>query len=638
MPHVSRRAFLKAAGAVPALGQAAARQVFLVVDASDPVATSKPARWAAGELQSALTAAGCSVQIREKIGEAPPGSLCIAATGRSAPLAREALKATGLVLPGAPEALALASSKVAGRTVLLVSGTDARGLMYSLLELADRVRHAGEPLAALEVRKPVIERPANRIRGVNRSFVSDIEDKAWYNDRTFWREYLSTLATARFNRFSLTLGLGYNFPRNVTDAYFFFAYPFLVAPAGYRVRATNLPDGERDRNLETLRFISDEAAARGIDFQLALWTHAYQYADSPDANHAIEGLTPDSHAAYSRDALRMVLEACPAITGVTFRIHGESGVPEQSYDFWTTVFDGIVKSGRKVEIDMHAKGMDQRMIDVALATGMPVLISPKYWAEHMGLSYHQAEIRELERPPRDREDQGHMALSSGSRRFLRYGYGDLLREDRRYGVWHRIWPGTQRQLLWGDPALAAGYGRASSFCGSDGIDICEPLSFKGRIGSGRPGGRNAYGGSSLDASANDWRKHLYTYRVWGRLLYNPETEPDVWRRFLRQRFHAGAAGVEGALAHAGRVLPLITTAHGVSGSNNTYWPEMYTNQPIVDPNRKHPYGDTPSPKRFGSVSAFDPELFSTVEGFAGELLKDGRTGRYSPVQVALWLE
>ena len=42
------------------------------------------------------------------------------------------------------------------------------------------------------------------------------------------------------------------------------------------------------------------------------------------------------------------------------------------------------------------------MIDTALATGLPVKMSPKYWAEHMGLPYHQAGIRELEMPPKPR--------------------------------------------------------------------------------------------------------------------------------------------------------------------------------------------------------------------------------------------
>src|SRR5439155_1456793 len=125
-------------------------------------------------------------------------------------------------------------------------------------------------------------------------------------------------------------------------------------------------------------------------------------------------------------------------------------------------------------------------------TGMPVNVSPKYWAEHMGLPYHQASIRALELPPHDRQDEGFFARSSGSRRFLRYGYGDLLPEDRRYGVFYRLWPGTHRLLLWGDPAMAAAYGRASRFCDSLGLELCEPLSFKGRKGSGLGGGREAY--------------------------------------------------------------------------------------------------------------------------------------------------
>jgi hypothetical protein len=628
---ISRRAFLARTGAASALAApgAGTGEVTILADPSDPVAAAAPARWAAKELAEALTAAGCRVRTGTRIGDAAPGSLCIMAAGG---------KAAGVAAPGAAESLALAPSKLDGRAVVVACGSDARGLAYALLELADRVRHAERPLASLDIRQPIVERPANRIRGINRSFVSDVEDKPWYNDRSFWREYLSMLAAERFNRFSLTLGLGYNFPRNARDVYLYFAYPFLVSPPGYKVRAAGLADAERDRNLEMLRFISGEAASRGVEFQLGLWTHAYQWVDSPNANYTIEGLTPANHAAYSRDALRLLLETCPAITGVTFRVHGESGVPEESFDFWKILFDGIVKCGRQVEIDMHAKGMDQRMIDVALATGLPVVISPKYWAEHMGLSYHQAEIREQERPRVDRKNQGHMALSAGSRSFLRYGYGDLLREDRRYGVWHRIWPGTQRHLLWGDPALAAGYGRASSFCGSDGIDICEPLSFKGRIGSGLPAGRNAYADKSLEPAGGDWRKHLYTYRLWGRLLYNPDADPETWRRSLRRHFQGAALAVEGALAHASRVLPLATTAHGVSGSNNAYWPEMYTNQPIVDAQRRHPYSDTPGSRRFGAVSAFDPELFSTVEGFADETLKSDRSGRYSPVQVAQWFE
>ena len=181
---------------------------------------------------------------------------------------------------------------------------------------------------------------------------------------------------------------------------------------------------------------------------------------------------------------------------------------EGSYQFWKTVFDGVATCGRRVEIDMHAKGMDQTMTDTAVATGLPIKISPKYWAEHFGMPYHQADIREVERPKAGRVATGLMKFSAGSRSFLRYGYGDLLREDRKWGVLHRIWPGTQRLLLWGDPLTAAAHSRAFSFCGSDGVEIMEPLSFKGRRGSGIAGNRTAYADASL-APRWDWEKYEY---------------------------------------------------------------------------------------------------------------------------------
>ncbi|MDQ6707269.1 MAG: hypothetical protein M3Z85_14995, partial [Acidobacteriota bacterium] len=372
-------------------------------------------------------------------------------------------------------------------------------------------------------------------------------------------------------------------------------------------------------------------------FQVALWTHAYKWTDSPDAQHEIVGLTPETHGRYCRDAMAMLLKEVPEIDGVTLRVHGESGIPEGSTGFWREVFDGIIRGGRRTSIDMHAKGLDQTMMELALQTGLPVSISPKYWAEHMGLGYHQAAIRELEMPRAQDDKPGIFQLSEGSRRFLRYGYGDLFKAGRRYDVMFRMWPGTQRLLIWGDPATAAAYGRESHFCGASGVEICEPLFFKGRQGSGLPGGRCAYADESLKPKL-DFEKYLYTYRVWGRLLYNPEADPESWRRYLRTEFGAGAAQLEDAVTHGSRVLPLFTTARLPSASNLGCWPEMYTNMPIVEGSEPSPYGDTAVPKRLGTVSPLDPQLFSTVEEYVTELLNRQRSGKYSPVEVAQWLE
>lgn len=68
------------------------------------------------------------------------------------------------------------------------------------------------------------------------------------------------------------------------------------------------------------------------------------------------------------------------------------------------------------------------------------------------------------------------------------------------------------------------------------------------------------------------------------------------------------------LANASRIFPLVTTAHGLSGSNNRYRPGMYTDLPIVEETRNHVCNDTPAPGRFGMVSPFNQaELWREAE-------------------------
>ena len=633
---LNRRQFLQTAGSVAAAGVtglAAVRGVSIIVNPRDEVANADPARWAVNELERCLTTSGVAVERRARAADAKTGNQCIVVAGSRSPEATDILKQAGVTVPEVPEALGL----VPGKGALLACGFDSRGLVYALLELVDRVQNGTD----FSLSKPVIERPANAIRGISKLFSSDVEDSRWFNDREMWPQYLTMLATNRFNRFHLALGIGYDFIRNVTDAYFLFAYPFFINVPGYNVRVPQLPDAERDQNLKMLQFISEQTVARGMRFQLGLWMHGYEWIDSPKPNYTIQGLARETHGPYCRDAVRALLKACPAIGGITFRIHGESGVEEGSYDFWKNVFDGVATCGREVEIDMHAKGMDETMLKLAVATGLPVKVSPKYWAEHMGMPYHQADIRAVEQPKAGRTAPGLMKFSAGSRSFLRYGYGDLLREDRQWGVLLRIWPGTQRLLLWGDPLTAAAHSRAFSFCGSEGVDIMEPLSFKGRRGSGIAGGlagdRCAYADPSLK-SRWDWEKYLYSYRVWGRLLYNPDAEPEVWQRYLQKQFGPGAPGMEAALANASRILPTVTTAHLPSAANNSYWPEVYFNQSMIDPDHPAPYTDSPAPKVFGNVSPLDPQLFSRINDYADGLLTGECSGKYSPIEVAQWIE
>ena len=615
-----RRSFLRrsaAAAATPALMGAAPNRAFLVIDPADPLTRAEPVQWAVSELESALRAKGYKIR---RVRQAKPGDgLSVLICGsRSLPKASPPVptEPESFLLIGAPDGI-------------IVCGADTRGLMYAVLELADRVRY-GAVLGA-----PAVHRPANPVRSVMRQFVSELYDKPWYYDRAMWPQYLGMLAASRFNRFDLTFGLGYDALKNVADPYFVFTYPFLMAVPGYDVKVTNLSDAERDRNLAALRFISEQTVAHGLDFQLGLWMHGYQWLDTPNAKYVVTGLSKDNHAAYCRDALTALLKALPAVSSVGLRIHGESGVAEGSYDFWNAVFQGVGRCGRTVEIDLHAKGIDDTMTANALATGMPVNIAPKFAAEHIGLPYHQADIRPSEIPAAGQIGKGLMGLSEGQRSFTRYGYADLMRDDRKYTVRTRVFYGTQRILASGGAEAAAAYGRAFQFCGMTGGELLEPLTYRGRRGSSVPGSRRSGYISAKLEPKYDWQKYEYWYRSFGRMLFSPESNPEECKRSFGPA-GASARHIEDALAAASRILPLVTHAISESAACDLYWPEIDWGIPLASEAPKM-FWDTPSPRIFQNVTALDPQMFSSCSEFAGELLGE-RSGKYAPTEVAMRLD
>jgi hypothetical protein len=621
--EIHRRSFLGATGlagaaamAGPFAQAAPAKTVALLLNDDDPLVQSQPVRRALRVLEEALTKSGYVVRRFQRDADAPNDAQWIRIGG----LEHSTIDIDGEQVDFAalPEAMELGSGVF--ESAVDAKGSDPRGLSYALYELAERA-NAGKPLRD---GRDVLQSSFAPVRSVMRQFVSEQYDKPWFTDREMWPRYLAMLAAARFNRLHLAFGLGYDMLKNVEDSYFLFLYPFLMAVPGYDVRVTNLSDAERDKNLDTLQYIAKETVAHGLDFELGIWMHGYQWIDSPKARYVIEGLTPETHAPYCREALRALLAAIPEVSSVGLRIHGESGVAEGSYDFWKEVFAGAAGAGRAIELDLHAKGIDETMIANALATGLPVNVSPKYSAEHLGLAYPQAAIRELEMPKPGEVGRGLMTLSEGQRSFTRYGYADLLREDRKYTVRHRVFAGTQKLLASGDAKWAGAYARAFSFCGSTGADLMEPLTCRGRRGSASSSPRSGYADARLEARY-DWQKYADWYRCFGRALYDPEYS-----------VHESPLGA--ALAAASRILPLVTNAYLPSAACDVYWPEIYWNQPLAATAPAHSYDDTPSPKFFHYASPLDPQLFSTMDEFTGELLSGQCSGKYSPIETASWLE
>ena len=65
---------------------------------------------------------------------------------------------------------------------------------------------------------------------------------------------------------------------------------------------------------------------------------------------------------------------------------------------------------------------------------------------------------------------------------------------------------------------------------------------------------------------------------------------------------------------------------------------MYTNLSIVVGSTPNPYSDTSKPFCVANVSPLDPQLFSQANEYVKELLAGKVNARYSPIEVAQWIE
>jgi alpha-glucuronidase len=161
---VTRRHFVKVAG-ITALGVSSlglsdfsAKGVTIIVDPADPIAGTSPSEWAMKELEESLSSLGIGVFRCEKLSQAKAGDIYIVVAGLTSSIAGQILKTAKINIPDVPEAIGVVPVKYEGKKILLACGKDERGLVYALLELADRVHNSTLPLESLNIKKPVVEK------------------------------------------------------------------------------------------------------------------------------------------------------------------------------------------------------------------------------------------------------------------------------------------------------------------------------------------------------------------------------------------------------------------------------------------------------------------------------------------------
>lgn len=573
---------------------------------------SAPADLALADLEQVLRNRGLDVARQETLPR--EGSLAVVAgVADRSDTVKRLLATHSISLPREPESLCIRKLRDGDKTIVLIAGRDARGLSYALTEAARAVElsPANDPWAGIT---ETVEAPYLRVRSLTvHLFNADLE-RSWYFDERYWRGYFAHLARCRYNQLTLTFADQTNYLCPV--------YAYLVEVPGFpEVRAQGLTVQERRRNLEMLRRIAELARERGIDFNLGIWMQMPLPRYS--AKVLVGPLPQDERAAdYCARGLKKVLDACPAISGVQLRMNAEAGVPEeQQTAFYRPLFRAIRAIPRPIRVDLRYKGLRPETTQEALDTGLDVTVSSKLWCEHMGLPYHPTVVDPLYRASR-------------------YSFGSMLEQPRKYRVIYRHWTvGSQRLLLWGDPDYAARFARSCRLGGGEGFEVFAPLTNRGY--GNEPGVWPLFVDQSYQQSAWDYERYWFFHLTFGRLGYNPETGPEVWRRELRQRFGAAAGDLEAAYRQASQILPLITAAHLPSASEWSWWPEMDTGDGLVE----YAYTQPSDTGQFYAIRTWKrtprwrcEAWDATVRGYAEDAVTGQLCGKWTPQQVSSKLQ
>ena len=132
----------------------------------------------------------------------------------------------GTTAPTKPESLLIRNAEWRGKSVLLVSGADDRGLMYALLDVADRVAWAEDPAKPLSEVRDIEESPEVAERGLSMYTMHKARFESFFHDEAYWARYLDMLAGNRFNTFSLLFGYE-------SSGYLAPAFPYFFDTAGF---------------------------------------------------------------------------------------------------------------------------------------------------------------------------------------------------------------------------------------------------------------------------------------------------------------------------------------------------------------------------------------------------------------------
>ncbi len=533
---------------------------------------SSPTDFGSHELMKALAAcAGVPDDLRFQVS--------VAGESKSA-----AQKAAEKVLPKKPESFAIAKS---GRDIAIV-GRDEVGAMYGCFELAERLDMKGRP--ALDIRRPIAQSPAVEFRAVNPFLTlpyKEDDSNWWFLQDDYWEGYLDQLARARINWVDLH-GM-----YDIKSTGFPNIYPYFIISDKFP--DVGVEPAVARRNLAMLNKVMKMAKARGIRFAMmsyaAKWTGAGLREPTSEAS-------PENLAAYTREVVRKMIEQCPDLAMIGFRI-GETGMKETF--FKDSYIPAIKEAGRS--IDLYTRtwlAKKPPIVEIGREFPGRFFAEIKYNGEQFG-------------PP-------YIVAGGRAKGWHSYFYQDYYSYPRAYKIIYQLRAnGTHRFFPWGNPELAARANVESTLGGAVGLCV-EPI--------------DAYYPKHdlrhRDDSPNRWYRWQYQrdwfwYNVWGRTAYDPSLgkRDDIWIRMFARRFGKQAApDIYRAVKWASMIVPDAYTSYSLGPDHRNHAVEFECG------------GDV---KAFAKGQPFDTQNIMPTQEFADKLVKGEPDGRATPLTMAAYL-
>jgi len=268
------------------------------------------------KLKASLQTRGDSLVEANSLVHLPDGTRIIAGLAGSG-VAAEMHARLGIEPPSGSESLLVRRIALDAQESLLISGSDERGLMYALLDVADRIGWAMPGEDPLRHVSDIMESPAVAERAVSKYTMHQRQFESQWHDASYLSNYFDLLAQSRFNTFVLILGYE-------NGGYFTTPYPYLFdLPQFSDVRVVGLTPDQQRRNLDSLRRMIRMANERGLRFTLAIWEHIFrggaqgpaEYADHPTPG-LVWGVKAKNLLSYTTQALARLLEVAPEINAI----------------------------------------------------------------------------------------------------------------------------------------------------------------------------------------------------------------------------------------------------------------------------------------------------------------------------------